>query len=175
MIYALFVRFWGFIYQKVCFSSAVQLTAKEGGDTLMEVLFSGIIKGGLLLLDPMTLFLIMAGTVFGIVIGALPGLTSTMGVALLVPVTFGMSPAMGLALLWAIYCSSTYAGAISAILLNIPGTPANCCTMLDGYPMTQKGESGRAIALATGSFRRGWFFKHLCSSLPGAPSCRVCP
>lgn len=64
----------------------------------MEVLFSGIIKGGLLLLDPMTLFLIMAGTVFGIVIGALPGLTSTMGVALLVPVTFGMSPAMGLAL-----------------------------------------------------------------------------
>ena len=50
----------------------------------MEVLFSGIIKGGLLLLDPMTLFLIMAGTVFGIVIGALPGLTSTHGVALLV-------------------------------------------------------------------------------------------
>ncbi|HOM97541.1 MAG TPA: tripartite tricarboxylate transporter permease [Acetomicrobium sp.] len=123
----------------------------------MEVLFSGIIKGGLLLLDPMTLFLIMAGTVFGIVIGALPGLTSTMGVALLVPVTFGMSPAMGLALLGAIYCSSTYAGAISAILLNIPGTPANCCTMLDGYPMTQKGESGRAIALATAASAVGGF------------------
>ncbi|MFA0889509.1 MAG: tripartite tricarboxylate transporter permease [Synergistales bacterium] len=123
----------------------------------METLFSGIASGSLLLLNPLALSLIMAGTVFGIVIGALPGLTSTMGVALLVPVTFGMSPEMGLALLGAIYCSSTYAGAISAILLNIPGTPANCCTLLDGYPMTQKGESGRAIALSTAASAVGGF------------------
>ncbi|NLB90722.1 MAG: tripartite tricarboxylate transporter permease [Clostridiales bacterium] len=102
-----------------------------------------------LLLNPTTLILILAGTVFGIVIGALPGLTSTMGVALLVPITFGMSPDKGLALLGAIYCSSTYAGAISAILINIPGTPANCCTIFDGYPMTKMGQSDRAIALAT--------------------------
>lgn len=115
----------------------------------METLFSGILQGAASMADPMILFLIFAGTIFGVVIGALPGLTSTMGVALLVPVTFGMSPALGLALLGAIYCSSTYSGAISAILINIPGTPANCCTILDGYPMTQKGESSRAIALAT--------------------------
>ena len=114
-------------------------------------------QGVFSLADPMIWLLIFAGTVFGVVIGALPGLTSTMGVALLVPVTFGMSPEMGLALLGAIYCSSTYSGAISAILINIPGTPANCCTLLDGYPMTQKGQSGRAIALATSASAFGGF------------------
>ena len=118
---------------------------------------SGIAQGIFSLADPMILLMIFAGTVFGVVIGALPGLTSTMGVALLVPVTFGMSPEMGLALLGAIYCSSTYSGAISAILINIPGTPANCCTLLDGYPMTQNGESGRAIALATSASAFGGF------------------
>lgn len=123
----------------------------------METLFNGIVSGLVEIANPMALLLIFAGTVFGVVIGALPGLTSTMGVALLVPVTFGMSPALGLALLGAIYCSSTYAGAISAILINIPGTPANCCTLLDGYPMTQKGESSRAIALATAGSAIGGF------------------
>lgn len=123
----------------------------------MENIFSGIAQGISSMADPMILLMILAGTVFGVVIGALPGLTSTMGVALLVPVTFGMSPEMGLALLGAIYCSSTYSGAISAILINIPGTPANCCTLFDGYPMTQKGESGRAIALATSASAFGGF------------------
>ncbi|MDR1708640.1 MAG: tripartite tricarboxylate transporter permease [Candidatus Accumulibacter sp.] len=123
----------------------------------MNSILSGIAAGGAMLLDPSILGLILAGTVFGIVIGALPGLTSTMGVALLVPVTFGMPPAMGLALLGAIYCSSTYSGAISAILINIPGTPANCCTLFDGYPMTAKGESSRAIALATCASAVGGF------------------
>jgi putative tricarboxylic transport membrane protein len=123
----------------------------------MEHILSTLADATALLLNPMTLILILAGTVFGIVVGSLPGLTSTMGVALLVPVTFGMSADKGLALLGAIYCSSTYAGAISAILLNIPGTPANCCTILDGYPMTKKGESGRAIALATAASAVGGF------------------
>ncbi|HOM93082.1 MAG TPA: tripartite tricarboxylate transporter permease [Rectinema sp.] len=115
----------------------------------MEMIFSGIAQGMAQLLDPVVLALIAAGTIFGIVIGALPGLTSTMGVALIVPITFGMTPVQGLSLLGAIYCSSTYAGAISAILINIPGTPANCCTVLDGFPMTKKGQAGLAIALAT--------------------------
>ncbi len=123
----------------------------------MGEMLSNIISGYLALADPVILLLIFAGTVFGVVIGALPGLTSTMGVALLVPVTFGMSPAAGLALLGAIYCSSTYSGAISAILINIPGTPANCCTLLDGYPMTKRGDSGLAIALATSASAVGGF------------------
>lgn len=110
--------------------------------------FSTIGSAFLGVLDPFVLCLLVAGTVLGVVIGALPGLTSTMGVALLVPLTFGMRPAEGLALLGAIYCSSSFAGSISAILLNIPGTPSNCCTTLDGWPMTQKGQASRALALS---------------------------
>lgn len=115
----------------------------------MELIFNGILVGASMLFDPYIILLILLGTVFGVVVGALPGLTSTMGVALLVPVTFSMPPAYGLSLLGAIYCSSTYAGAISAILINIPGTPSNCSTLLDGYPMTKKGQASLAIALAT--------------------------
>ncbi len=123
----------------------------------MEQVLSHIANGGSALIDPTILTLIFAGTVFGVIIGALPGLTSTMGVALLVPITFGMSPAAGLALLGAIYCSSTYSGAISAILINIPGTPSNCCTLLDGYPMTKRGKSSLAIALTTSASAVGGF------------------
>jgi len=112
-------------------------------------IFSGIASGAAVLFTPMMMLMIFLGTAFGIVVGALPGLTSTMGVALLVPITFGMSPELGLALLGAVYCSSTYAGAITAILINIPGTPASCATLFDGYPMTKKGQAGLAIALAT--------------------------
>lgn len=103
------------------------------------------------------LALVVLGTVFGVIIGALPGLTSTMGVALLVPVTFGMDPAQGLAILGAIYCSSTYSGSISAILLNIPGTPSNCCTLMDGFPMTRAGHASRALALSTAGSAVGGF------------------
>lgn len=92
---------------------------------------------------------IVGGVVGGVLIGVLPGLTSTMGIALLIPITFSMPPQVGLAMLGGIYLASTYSGAISAILLNIPGTPAAVATLLDGYPMTKNGESTRALALAT--------------------------
>ncbi len=127
----------------------------------MESILNGIALGAVQMLDPMALLLIMLGTLFGIVIGALPGLTSTMGVALLVPVTFGMTPVQGLSLLGAVYCSSTYAGAISAILINIPGTPSNCSTLLDGFPMTKKGQAGLAIALATAASAIGGFVSNV--------------
>lgn len=127
----------------------------------MESMLNGIALGAVQLLDPIVMLLIVLGTIFGILIGALPGLTSTMGVALLVPVTFGMTPVQGLSLLGAIYCSSTYAGAISAILINIPGTPANCSTLLDGFPMTKKGMAGLAIALATAASAVGGFMSNV--------------
>lgn len=127
----------------------------------MDSILNGILVGSAMLFDPLVLLLILLGTIFGVVIGSLPGLTSTMGVALLVPVTFSMPPIFGLALLGAIYCSSTYAGAISAILINIPGTPSNCSTLLDGYPMTKKGQAGLAIALATAASALGGFFSNV--------------
>ncbi|WP_427029191.1 tripartite tricarboxylate transporter permease [Halomonas sp. H2] len=95
------------------------------------------------------LWTIALGTLGGLIIGALPGLTATMGVALLIPVTFGMPPIQGLNMLIGIYIGGIYGGCISSILLRTPGTPASAATVLDGYPMTQRGEAGRALGLAT--------------------------
>ncbi|WP_319773394.1 tripartite tricarboxylate transporter permease [Breoghania sp.] len=95
------------------------------------------------------LWTIALGTLGGLVIGALPGLTATMGVALLIPLTFGMSPVMGLNMLIGIYIGGIYGGCVSSILLRTPGTPAAAATVLDGYPMAQRGEAGKALGMAT--------------------------
>ncbi|GEA51635.1 C4-dicarboxylate ABC transporter permease [Vibrio inusitatus NBRC 102082] len=100
-------------------------------------------------MDVYMLAAIAVGVIGGVMIGLLPGLTSTMAVALLIPVTFSMPPQVGLGMLGGIYVASTYSGAISAILLNIPGTSAAVATLLDGHPMSKSGQSTRALALAT--------------------------
>ncbi|MBF4694690.1 tripartite tricarboxylate transporter permease [Fusibacter sp. Q10-2] len=89
------------------------------------------------------------GVIIGIIIGALPGLSSTMGVALFIPVTYAMDPGTGLAFLSAIYMASTYGGSISAILICTPGTPAAIITAMDGYELTKQGRSGEALSMAT--------------------------
>ncbi len=110
------------------------------------------------LLQPEVLGAIALGTLGGIVIGALPGLTATMGVALLIPLTFGMAPVMGINMLIGIYIGGIYGGCISAILLRTPGTPASAATVLDGYPMAQKGEAAKALAMATVASTIGMIF-----------------
>jgi putative tricarboxylic transport membrane protein len=95
------------------------------------------------------LLMILAGLFGGLVSGALPGLTATMAVALLVPFTFSMDPTEGLIVLGAIYMACIYGGAFSAILVNTPGTPSSIGTTFDGYPMAKKGEGERAILVAT--------------------------
>ena len=112
-------------------------------------MFSNLASGFGLLLQPGMIIAVLSGVIGGVVIGILPGLTSTMGVALLIPLTFSLPPQVGLAMLGGIYVASTYSGAISAILLNIPGTPAAMATLLDGHPMSKQGQSMRAIVLAT--------------------------
>jgi putative tricarboxylic transport membrane protein len=91
----------------------------------------------------------LVGVIGGIVVGALPGLSATMAVALLIPITFGMSPIAGLTMLTAIYTSAVYGGSISAILLHTPGTPASAATALDGYELTKKGQGLKALGIAT--------------------------
>ena len=92
-------------------------------------------------------------TELGIIIGMLPGLTATMGVALLTTLTFKMSPNDAILILICMYIGAIYGGSRSAILLNIPGTPANAATSLDGYPLALQGRAGKAIGIATtGSF-----------------------
>lgn len=96
-------------------------------------------------LMPYNLLLLLGGTILGIIFGALPGVSSTMGCAVLIPLTYGMKPASGLILLSGIYCGSTYGGSISACLLNTPGTPASAATTLEGFPMTRQGRGGEAL------------------------------
>jgi len=95
-----------------------------------------------------TILVMSFGVAAGIGIGAMPGLTATMGVALLIPITFKMSAASGLILLGSIYCGAIYGGSISAILLKIPGTPSSIATAYDGYPMVKKGEADKALKIA---------------------------
>jgi putative tricarboxylic transport membrane protein len=94
------------------------------------------------------LFLILVGTFVGIIVGALPGINAPTGIALAIPLTFTFSAAEGLILLGTIYCASIYGGSISAILMNVPGEPADVVTCFDGYPMAKAGEPQRALNLA---------------------------
>lgn len=95
------------------------------------------------------LLTIVLGTAIGISIGALPGLTATMGVALMLPVTFGMEPVSGILLLIGVYFGSIYGGSISAILINTPGTPSAAATAIPGYKLTKKGYAYKALTTAT--------------------------
>ncbi len=95
------------------------------------------------------LFSIVGGVIAGISIGAMPGLTSTMGIALLMPLTFTMEPTSGLMVLIGEFVGAIYGGSITAILINTPGTPSAAATLLDGYPMTQRGEAARALGIST--------------------------
>lgn len=91
------------------------------------------------------LVILIAGTVVGLLLGATPGLSPTMAVALLIPFTFQMDATSGLILLGVLYTATVAGGAVSAILVNIPGAPANIATMLDGHPMAKKGRATEAL------------------------------
>ncbi len=100
-------------------------------------------------LNPVCLLSILGGVAMGISFGAMPGLTSTMGVALLMPITFSMEPHIGMLLLIGIFCGAIYGSSITAILINTPGTPSAAATVLDGYKFTERGEAGRALGIST--------------------------
>lgn len=100
-------------------------------------------------LSPWNLVLALLGVVGGTVIGALPGLSATMAIAVMVPFTFTMAPASGLIVLGAIYTGAIYGGAFAAILVNTPGTPSAIATTFDGYPMARRGDGDLAVTLAT--------------------------
>ncbi|MEJ2727767.1 MAG: tripartite tricarboxylate transporter permease [Deltaproteobacteria bacterium] len=100
----------------------------------------------------MDLLVMAAGVAGGILVGALPGLTGTMAIALLVPFTYGLAPDAALVMLGGVYVGAMYGGSIAAILINTPGAPAAIATTFDGYPMAQKGKAEEALASsATGS------------------------
>lgn len=115
-----------------------------------------MLGGGLAhFLTPLSLFNIAWATLLGIVIGALPGLTATMGVALLVTLTYKMAPDQAILCLMCLYSGAIYGGSRTAILLSIPGTPASAATALDGHPLALQGKAGTAMGLATTSSALG--------------------
>jgi putative tricarboxylic transport membrane protein len=101
--------------------------------------------------DPLHLVILFCSVLLGIIFGAMPGLTSTLGVALLTALTYGMDTPTAMLCLLSIYVGGTYGGSYASILINIPGTAASAATALDGYPLACKGEGGRAIGLTTTS------------------------
>ena len=88
------------------------------------------------------------GVIIGTFVGAVPGMTTPMAVALTLPFTFTLNPVSGILLLLGVYKGGIYGGSITAILINAPGTPAASCTVLDGYPLAQRGEARRALDIA---------------------------
>ncbi|MBR0597591.1 tripartite tricarboxylate transporter permease [Sinanaerobacter chloroacetimidivorans] len=115
--------------------------------------------------QPEAMLFTILGTVLGIIFGALPGLTSTMAVALLIPVTFGLGPVAGMGMLVGAFCGGTAGGSVSATLLRIPGTPSSICTTFDAFPMAQKGQAGLALGTSVICSFIGGIFSLLVLSL----------
>ena len=110
----------------------------------MEI-FAHLADGFGNIFDLTSLLIIIAGVAMGILVGVLPGLSPAMGVALLVPFSYGMSPLNALILLAAVYSAANYGGTITAIAINTPGTPSAIVSTFDGYPLTKQGQPGRAL------------------------------
>ena len=99
---------------------------------------------------PINMLVILGGTILGIFIGAMPGMSSPMGLSIMLPFTFQLHGYAGIMMLLGIFCGSIYGGSISASLLNTPGTAASAATCLDAYPMSvQMRQPGRALGIST--------------------------
>jgi len=115
--------------------------------------FSALLQGFAVVLSPMNIGLMFVGIILGVLIGVLPGLGGANGVAILLPLTFSMSPTSAIVMLSCIYWGALFGGAITSILFNIPGEPWSVATTFDGYPMAQQGKAGQALTAAfTSSF-----------------------
>ena len=111
-------------------------------------MFEPLLDASSIFLDWQNVFAMISGLAFGILFGALPGLTASMAMALLIPFAFILPPLVSLAVLAGIHNGATYGGAIPAVLLRIPGTPGAICTTFDGFPLAQQGRAGEALRLA---------------------------
>lgn len=121
------------------------------------------------ILQPGIAVYVIIGVLVGVTIGTLPGLTATMAVAILTPLTFWLAPEQGFAMLVGVYNSAIFAGGISAILINTPGTPASIATTFDGYELTKQGKPGLALGINTIYSAIGGLFSTLVLMLAAFP------
>ncbi len=117
-----------------------------------------LMVGFMTIMEPLNFLSVFVGVLGGMIIGAMPGLTAPMGVALLIPFTYGMMPVPAITMLVSLYCGATFGGSIAAILVHAPGTPAAAATTFDGYPLAQKGQAGKALGMACISSGLGGLF-----------------
>jgi putative tricarboxylic transport membrane protein len=110
-------------------------------------MLADILSGYIYVVQPENLIVVVLGTIIGVALGSFPGLDCAIGVALFVPVTYGMTPAQGILLLGALYSGAVYGAQIPAILFRVPGASEAVVTTLDGYPMTKKGQAGLALGV----------------------------
>jgi putative tricarboxylic transport membrane protein len=114
---------------------------------------ANLFHGFAVVLEPFNIMVMVVGIVLGVIIGVLPGLGGANGVAILLPLTFSMSPTSAIIMLSCIYWGALFGGAITSVLFNIPGEPWSVATTFDGHPMSQQGKAGEALTAAfTSSF-----------------------
>src|ERR687887_363985 len=112
-----------------------------------------LFHGFAVVIQPYNILLMVIGILLGVIIGVLPGLGGANGVAILLPLTFSMSPTSAIIMLSCIYWGALFGGAITSVLFNIPGEPWSVATTFDDYPMAQQGRAGEALTAAfTSSF-----------------------
>src|SRR6187397_2653158 len=119
---------------------------------------NSLLQGFAVVLTPLNIGLMFVGITLGVLIGVLPGLGGANGVAILLPLTFTMSPTSAIVMLSCIYWGALFGGAITSILFNIPGEPWSVATTFDGYPMARQGHGGEALTAAFSSSFVGAFF-----------------
>ena len=123
--------------------------------------------------DMRFILMVLAGSVAGLFVGAIPGLSVSMATALLVSVTYTWEHSDALAMIMGVYVVGVFSGAVSAILINIPGAPSSVVTTLDGYPMSKKGQAYKALYIATIYSFTGSLFGLLALGLLATPVSRV--
>lgn len=111
-----------------------------------------------IILQPINLLIMLLGTFTGIFVGAMPGLSSIMGLSLMLPLTLRFDGSTGILMLLGVFCGAIYGGSITAILVKTPGTANSAATVLDGYPLTQRGEAARALSVSTFASTFGGLF-----------------
>lgn len=136
---------------------------------MIELLFSGFVN---VLTNPVILLSLIGGVGIGTVLGAIPGLTATMAIALIIPLTFYMDPVQSLTMLIGAYNGGTFGGSISAIVLGAPGTPAAAATVADGFKLGLQGKAGKAIKMALVASVSGCLFSCIMLVLVAEPIAR---
>ena len=128
-------------------------------------MFQNLIAGFANVFRPFAFLMMSFGTLVGVVIGALPGLSGSTGIILMLPLIYKLDSDVALVMLCGLFCGSMYGGSISAILLNTPGTPSATATLLDGYPMNKNGNAGRALGISAVSSFIGGLISAICLAL----------